>query len=337
MELYYRQQANICPDQLCSEITSTLVSPICEYVRIDNDIDLTIAFLTLLTPAQEITLDSVIAAHVCSVIGGGLIPPVVVNGEEVYEGDGLTLKQDDTILMGNVDTINLTGNGITSVTTSTSANLINTATINISKPSLPENQIWIGDATNNAVPTIVEPTTLTTLTNINAIAGDTLVFNGTTWVQSNLIGMSHQLVFGDAGTVSDEWLDAYGDNKTSNKTTAVIPFNSKLVGITFSNYKTNVGADILIYSTQNGGGNSPKDLKYTWTINNKRTAFKTSFATDVLFNAGEKLGIYFNKTNKSGQNVNVILYFMVIDDTVADDGENWSGYYGTEDGGGDHS
>jgi len=149
-----------------------------------------------------------------------------------------------------------------------------------------------------------------------------------------LLNVSHQMVFGEYGDASNKWLELYGDSRFSNQTLGVMPFKSKLIGITFSNRYSSRSTDIKIYSTPEGGGYTPKTLDLTWSISSKRTARKTIFATDIIFDAGDKIGVYAADTGSNPYDVAVILYFVVIDEITSEGGESWSGNYGTGTGGG---
>ena len=77
-----------------------------------------------------------------------------------------------------------------------------------------------------------------------------------------------------------------------------------------------------------------KNLDFEWQIRNARTARKTNFATDIIFDAGDKIGIYVADQGTDLSSVTVTLYFAVIDDTEGEVIDNYSGNFATDSGGG---
>lgn len=79
----------------------------------------------------------------------------------------------------------------------------------------------------------------------------------------------------------DRWLN-YG-RATSDITSAVIAFDSEVKSITFSNRNNNVDLNIEIYI--NGS------LQFTWSITNKRTAYKTNGLSGISLSQGDIMAI----------------------------------------------
>lgn len=203
-------------------------------------------------------------------------------------------------------------------------------------PNLSHKSIWLGDS--DGTPQEVSLTLDTFVAGAGPVEGDTIVYTGTEWVTQGSVNiegrLSHQLVFSEAGSAKNEWLELYGDAKYSNQTMGIMPFKSKLVGITFSNKSSKRDTELRIYSTPLGGGISPKTLDYTWTIIDQRVAYKTDFPVDVVFDAGDKIGVYAADIGSDPSNVSVILYFVSIDNTTGEGSEDFSSNYATNTGGG---
>lgn len=63
---YFRVQADVCPAQLTREMNASInITPICEYVRVDDNDQVTIAFDIALSVSEETEMDVILFAHVC--------------------------------------------------------------------------------------------------------------------------------------------------------------------------------------------------------------------------------------------------------------------------------
>jgi len=159
----------------------------------------------------------------------------------------------------------------------------------------------------------------------------TVSVGGTT----GLLGGMHQLIYTeDNYSCGNKWLGLADANISSSTTFGIAPWRSKLVGITFSNKDTNANTIIKIYSTAEDAPLSPKTLDYSWTITNQRSARKTNFITDIIFDAGDKIGLYLENNGQNPDHPVVTLYFQILDDVTGEGNDNQSGLYATAIGGG---
>lgn len=152
--------------------------------------------------------------------------------------------------------------------------------------------------------------------------------------QASIVGNMHQMQFHESSTLGNEWLEYGTAGIYSNGSHGVMPFKSKLVAVTFSNLYSGVDCKLQFYSTPEGGGSSPKTLDLEWVLTNKRTARKTNFGSDIIFEAGDKVGVYYKDNGTNGNDVVVMMYFQVLEENSEESGENWSGNYATGSGGG---
>lgn len=202
-------------------------------------------------------------------------------------------------------------------------------------PNLADGKVWMGDTNDVPQPTTIKVDDLITGT---PVSGDTVIFDGTNWIaqppSGSVIGISHQLMFGEQYEAKNEWLELFGDSRFSNQTFGVMPLKSKLVGITFSNRYNDRDTEVRIYSTPEGAAVSPKTLDFSWLLNNTRTARKTNFPTDIIFDAGDKIGVYLADKGSEPYDVSVVLYFIAIDAVTGENIDNVSGNYAAGTGGG---
>ncbi len=129
-------------------------------------------------------------------------------------------------------------------------------------------------------------------------------------------------MFLDNGSTGNEWLKLYGENIPSNQSPYIVPFNSRLVGITYTNKEGGVGSDIEIWVSSLGSGNA-KAKVFDWQRNNKRVGYKTDFDPYIEFDAGDKISLYNDDNGKNANDTVVTLYFQAINNDVD---EEWEDY-----------
>ena len=75
-----------------------------------------------------------------------------------------------------------------------------------------------------------------------------------------------------------------------------------------------------------GAGNSPVSVAFTWILDNVRTARKTDFSPDVTFLKGDKLAILAKQRgDKDPSQVKMIMTFFVTAANETNNIEDWSG------------
>ena len=113
--------------------------------------------------------------------------------------------------------------------------------------------------------------------------------------------------FGLDGDSRNHWLDNTHKAVPSNTTPAIIPYNGKLIGVTFSNKNTGISCAIKIY--KNGV------VAYTWNFTTGRTGYITNLTT-VSFNAGDRISVYIDGVTGIPINVEVVVIFQYTDDVT---------------------
>jgi len=95
--------------------------------------------------------------------------------------------------------------------------------------------------------------------------------------------------FNNGANIKDKWLDHEGSNINCLATPGVVPNNSKLRFITFSNTRDGSDIDLLIYKN----GTDPADLFHKWEIRDARRGFdSTLLAENLLFAAGDTIRVF---------------------------------------------
>jgi hypothetical protein len=151
--------------------------------------------------------------------------------------------------------------------------------------------------------------------------------------QGGKLGGTFQATFLENGTPRDEWLKQFGENIPSNQSPYVVPFNAKLIGITYSNKNSGVDAYIEVWASALGDGLT-KTRVFNWHVNNKRLGYKTNFDPDITFDAGDKISIYNEDVGTNANDAVVVLYFQIINTTT---NEEWENFGGSQGGGGTSS
>jgi len=137
------------------------------------------------------------------------------------------------------------------------------------------------------------------------------------------IGSIFHVTFMNESTTKNKWLEYMEDN-SSDEVPFVVPFNVKLVAITFSNENYNKDTDIRIYSAEVGSGSS-NSLVHTWSIRDARVAGKTVFNPEITFDAGDKIAVYLKDAGSDPKSPMVVLYFEKTNEVTGDFQENFSG------------
>ena len=149
--------------------------------------------------------------------------------------------------------------------------------------------------------------------------------NNTTTYDVLSEGPIFTLVFNKEATAKNSWLSHEGDNSLlSNTVPAIIPWDCKMVALTFSNATSDVDADIEIYKALANNG-SVNSLTYTWEVRATRTARISTFSPDIKFNAGDKIGMYINDKGSTAAYVSTIMYLQIINNSTADFIESFTG------------
>jgi len=163
------------------------------------------------------------------------------------------------------------------------------------------------------------------------VPGDTLVWDGTQFVAGpagggggGIADKIFTIEFGTQSSIGDDWLHL--DGNPSNETPHIVPWDCKLVAITFSNKESGADTKLQVNAVDEGDGKSPSPVVFEWIIDNARVARKTDFSPDVTFSKGDKIAIKARQRgNTDPSQVKVILYLTI---TAADETNNIENYSG---------
>jgi hypothetical protein len=136
----------------------------------------------------------------------------------------------------------------------------------------------------------------------------------------------YPIVFNHEGTANNRWISYGGDTGLlSSESPAIIPFRSKMAATVFTNRKTGADLDIEVYSVAEGSGVSAKTLDFTWDLNNCRYARKTNFSSDIIFEAGDRLSVYFRDRGTNPADAHFTIYLEILADNSEEVCDNTSG------------
>lgn len=130
------------------------------------------------------------------------------------------------------------------------------------------------------------------------------------------VGDTFQIVFSDGGnTIKNRWMPQAGNpNTMSNKTPAIVGWESKLVGLQWTNDKNSAECQLQVHGLADGGDSV---LKHAVDISS-RTVYDHNLQTNVVFSAGEKVAVYVKDvpgTENNPKRAIVTLTFQVLDNT----------------------
>ena len=166
----------------------------------------------------------------------------------------------------------------------------------------------------------------------NSTLNCTEEYDGNEWsclrTTDSIIGGLYQMIFSVNGIIKNAWFDQGADNVQSNSSFAITLARSKVVAFTFTNKRTGVDVDIEIHSTPEGiSATVQQDLEFTWSLTNVRSARKSNFGTDIIFEGGDKIGVFSNDVGGTTPNDALFIIFLqylednseeVIDNTSGD-------------------
>jgi hypothetical protein len=159
----------------------------------------------------------------------------------------------------------------------------------------------------------------------NAAAGDL----------TNLIGKTVSVGFShSSSSVGNSWLrtETNDSGTSSDRNPYIVPFNCRLLAITFSNSDTGVDTDLQIWKSSVGGNPiSNKTMVHEIEIRNARAHIETSFSSPIEFVIGDKIGVYMLDRGTNSDHPVVQLTFIVTDSTTTNTGYNFSSDFSSND------
>lgn len=138
------------------------------------------------------------------------------------------------------------------------------------------------------------------------------------------VGKLYKLSFEYNGTAQNRWLNS-SHNNPSNETPHVVPARSALIAITFSNINDELDTGVEVHAAAEGSGASDT-LKLDWPLTDVRVARKTDLGS-IIFEAGDKVGVFLDDHGTSTRNPEVTLYLQIIESALEDGSEQYSGSF----------
>ena len=127
-------------------------------------------------------------------------------------------------------------------------------------------------------------------------------------------------IFLNNGLTNNKWLSLDGAMGASNDLPQPVSFDSKIISLTYVNTNNNSDIDIEFYKN----GTAPGNLVYTWSLRNKRYAYKTNNLSGVLFVAGDRLSCFARQvqggTGVSARDVIVTIELQSTNSVVGEGG-----------------
>lgn len=156
------------------------------------------------------------------------------------------------------------------------------------------------------------------------------ITQGNTLVKDDLVTKLYEISFADhRRNIKNKWISLQSHKGlTSDSTPAVLPWESKLVGINFVNSSDDSSTDIELYKADvNNGSTNEKIL--TWSLSNVRVARKTDLGDTYIFSAGDKIAIFLKDSGGKGRDnpddVVINLFFQILSGNEEESSENFSG------------
>lgn len=149
--------------------------------------------------------------------------------------------------------------------------------------------------------------------------------------QASAVGKGFQLTYHENGSATNTWIEHEGANIPSDEAPGVVPWDARLVGITFTNDNRNVDTQIQIAISNFSTTNSNIDRAYKWQLTNVRSAVWTNETTGFTVNKGDRIGIYMADQGGNASDVVVKLYFIVTNNSNGELTENHTGDMDSDD------
>lgn len=129
----------------------------------------------------------------------------------------------------------------------------------------------------------------------------------------------------EGGTSKDRWYCHHGDTgMTSDRTPAVLPWDCKLMAMTFSNRDDNSDVDLEIYSVPEND-TTQKDVEFVWQLRDCRVARKTNFSPEILFEAGDRVAVYAREAGIDPDYSVLTMYLQILEDNSEESVRRFSG------------
>jgi len=245
-------------------------------------------------------------------------------GAQIFSVDGFDLRsmQDNAILAGEniVVTSGIDQDGLTTFTITAGPAVITDAIVGAGTVTVASgtDRITVDSPPSNAI---------IGGTDISVVSGTNIVTINSTAAGAGLVGHIYNIGFTQEGSAGNKWLAVEGEDQFSNESPFIVPYNSDLIAITYSNKDAGTLANVRIFKSTLGDGNI-NSLLFTWQMNTfRRVAFKTDIS-GVSVVPGDKIGVFVEFSSGLEPNNPVFqLYFQITGATTSEDEENYSGNF----------
>ena len=143
----------------------------------------------------------------------------------------------------------------------------------------------------------------------------------------NRFGPIYSVMFNHDGGSANVWMDlGGGGSMSSDQNPYIVPFRSRLRGITFTNEDNNVDTQVQIRKLNAGDTNTGNEASvFNWSLSNVRVARKSNFASPVIFEPGDKVAIALVDIGDNPSDVVVRLYLEILEYVEEESSENFNG------------
>lgn len=133
-------------------------------------------------------------------------------------------------------------------------------------------------------------------------------------------GLAVTFNFFGSGSFKDEYMEAFSNQTKSSDTPLALPFDARLVALSYANTDGDTSSDIIIM--KNGYDINNDDI-YTWEVRNKFTAWKNDLSgLEIDGDAGDAIACYARDAgNQEPKDLEIIMIWQIIGDNIGEGGE----------------
>lgn len=152
-----------------------------------------------------------------------------------------------------------------------------------------------------------------------------------TWTNTNasnsIVGKIWQCSTGESGSVRDEFTDNPADGKITSRTPIIVPWDSRLEAVTFSNADDNSDTDIEVYRVPIGQGRGPNPAEKLFEIQLRdcRVFVNSTYANNnITVSPGDKLAFYLRDAGVDPDHVQITMYWVITSPIQINQTEQYS-------------
>lgn len=145
-------------------------------------------------------------------------------------------------------------------------------------------------------------------------------------------GKGFQTSFVENGTARNTWIKLEDANIPSDESPYIFKYQSRLVGIDFTNSNRNVDCIVKIAIRRHPYSNlTSMDETWKWTINNGRMAIKTDQINGFVMNPGDAMAVYIEDNGGNAKDVVITMDFIITSAAAKNIQTNPSGDFQSND------